>query len=158
MLDYIQSVAGEDPLVVEGYFACTPQRMFEVWTDPDIVKVWFGRDAQSLQSAEIDLRPGGKYRFIRSSDPQQTVGFEGEYLEIERDSKLVFSWRHIVEHASGEREETPSSRVEVTFTADGDGTQVYLVHSGISTEDARKGIGGGWNSSFGKIAALTGTT
>jgi uncharacterized protein YndB with AHSA1/START domain len=71
---------------------------------------------------------------------------------------LVFSWSHVITHESGEREATPYSQVEVIFTPRGTGTYVRLVHSAISDEDARRGVGGGWAASFASLAgALAGS-
>jgi len=157
MHNFLKSAHGQDPLIVEGYFAVSPQRMFEAWTDPTIVQIWFGNGSEPLHSAEINLTAGGSWRFIKSQDSEKAVGFEGEYLEIVRDARLVFSWRHIVLFADGKREVTPDSRVEVTFTADGPGTQVHLVHSGIGAEAARKGVGSGWESCLGKLVDIFAT-
>ena len=41
--------------------------------------------------------------------------------------------------------------VNVTFTAKGSGTLLRIVHSGLSTEDIRKGVGGGWNGAMGSL-------
>ena len=152
-MQFVKSVPGDDPLVVEGYFAASPARVFEAWTDPNIVMKWFGQTPNSLHSATIDLRPGGAWRFLKSQDADKSVGFEGQYLDVRPDEKLVFSWAHVVTHANGTRETTPTSRVEVTFTAKGKGTFVRLVHSAISNEPSRRGIGGGWEASFASLAA-----
>lgn len=155
-MDFVQSGPGDDPIVVEGYFAASPARVFKAWTDPEIVVKWFGQTPHSLHSATIDLRPGGVWRFLKSSDAEKTVGFEGQYLDIQPDEKLVFSWTHVISHAGGEREATPYSQVEVDFTARGKGTYVRLVHSAVRREDARRGIGGGWEAAFGHIFAMFG--
>ncbi len=145
---FIKSPPGDDPIVVEGYFAAPSAKVFEAWTDPNIVVKWFGHAPNSLHSATIDLRPGGAWRFLKSKDDDKSIGFEGRYLDIQPGEKLVFSWAHVVAHANGEREATPYSRVEVIFTAKGSGTYVRLVHSEVGSEDARRGIGGGWEAAF----------
>jgi uncharacterized protein YndB with AHSA1/START domain len=125
-----------------------PEKVFEAWTDPDIVVKWFGQTPNSLHSASIDLRPGGTWQFLKSKDDDKSIGFEGQYQVIEQAEKLVFSWAHVVAHADGRREETPLSRVEVVFTASGSGTFVRLLHSAISNDETRRGIGGGWQAAF----------
>ena len=147
-LEFVRTEPGEDPIVVEGYFAATPARVFQAWTDPNIVVKWFGQAPNSLHSATIDLRPGGAWRFLKSKDDDKSIGFEGRYQVIQPGEKLVFSWAHVITHANGEREATPYSRVEVIFTPKGDGTFVRLVHSAISDDAARRGIGGGWEAAF----------
>lgn len=153
-MEFVQSGPGDEPVIVEGYFAAAPGLVFKAWTDPEIVVKWFGQAPNSLHSATIDLRPGGEWRFLITSDEKKSVGFEGRYLDIRADEKLVFSWSHVITHADGEREATPFSRVEVDFTARGKGTYVRLVHSAVRREEARRGIGSGWEAAFGHILAM----
>lgn len=150
-MNFVTSAPGDDPLIVEGFFAAPPAKVFKAWTDPAIVVKWFHRP-NSLHSASIDLRPGGAWRFELSRDAEKSVGFEGRYEEIRPDERLVFSWAHVVVHADGTRDETPTSRIEVTFAPKGAGTAIRLVHSAISTEHSRRFIGGGWEASFGSLA------
>ncbi|MEM8750741.1 MAG: SRPBCC family protein [Pseudomonadota bacterium] len=156
MFEYLKTEPGSDPLIVEGYFAVSPARMFEAWTSPDIVKQWFGLKPNSLHAAEIDLRQGGRWRFVNSIDDEKSTMFEGEYLEIEPDRRLVFSWSHAVRFVNGEKDVTPPSRVEVEFEQMGSGTNVTLCHTAIQSEDARKGVGSGWETSFGILADMFG--
>ena len=51
--------------------------------------------------------------------------------------------------------QTPYSQVEVTFTPKGSGTDVRLVHTGISTKDARLGVGG-WEAAFTNLLEVVG--
>ncbi len=147
-MQFVKTEPGKDPIVVEGFYAATPEKVFEAWTNPDIVMKWFGHTPNSLHSANIDLQPGGTWRFVLSVDDDKSVGFEGQYLDIQSCEKLVFSWAHVVIHANGEREETPYSRIEVEFSPKGKGTFVRLVHSAISNEASRLGIGSGWEAAF----------
>lgn len=155
-MEFVKSVPGNDPIVVEGYFAASPENVFAAWTDPDIVVKWFGQTPNSLHSASIDLRPGGGWKFLKSKDDDKSVGFEGRYQVVEPAEKLVFSWAHVVAHADGRREETPYSRVEVVFTARGSGTFVRLLHSAISNDESRRGIGGGWQAAFTHLTDMLG--
>ena len=153
-LEFVRSEPGEDPIIVEGYFAATPAAVFRAWTDPNIVMKWFGRAPNSLHSATIDLRPGGVWQFLESSDEERSVGFEGEYLAVEPDRHLAFTWSKVIARTTGERDATPISRVEVTFTAQGNGTAVRLVHSAVHDDDTRRGFGGGWSFAFNTMRAL----
>lgn len=154
--EFVKSEPGADPVVVEGYVAAPPARVFQAWTDPDIVVKWFGYAPYSLHSAQIDLRPGGTWRFLKSSDAERSSGFEGEYLVIEPDTRLFFTWAQVVTYANGEREASPTSQVEVTFTAMGRGTQIRVVHEAAYSEAARRGFGGGWDGAFRTMCALFG--
>ena len=141
-LEFVRTEPGDDPIVVEGYFGVSPEKAFEAWTDPNIVMKWFGRQPNGLHSATIDLRTGGIWRFLESKDGDRSVGFEGQYLDVKPNEKLVFSWARVITHDGGGREATPTSRVEVEFTPRGSGTHVRLVHSAIHDEDTRRRFGG----------------
>lgn len=150
-LAFLKSPEGADPIVVEGTFKATPARVFRAWTTPDEVKKWFGQRPDSLATAEIDLRVGGVWRFAFEAMEahQDVVG--GTYAAVEAGSRLAFSWVHERVFPDGRVEKTPASEVTVTFEAVEDGTFVRLVHAAIRAEDARKGVGQGWNASFGAI-------
>src|SRR3989441_1966855 len=70
-----------------------PRRLvFEAMTKPEHVKQWWGRlgEGYSVPVCEIDLRPGGSWRFV-NRHPKGEVAFYGEYREITPPSRLVFT-------------------------------------------------------------------
>ncbi len=70
-----------------------PRRMvFEAMTKPEHVKQWWGRlgEGYSVPVCEIDLRVGGKWRFV-NRHPKGEVVFYGEYREITPPSRLVYT-------------------------------------------------------------------
>ena len=70
-----------------------PRRLvFEVMTKPEHVKQWWGRlgEGYSVPVCEIDLRVGGKWRFV-NRHPKGEAAFHGEYREITPPSRLVFT-------------------------------------------------------------------
>jgi uncharacterized protein YndB with AHSA1/START domain len=66
--------------------------VFEAMTRPEHVKQWWGRlgDGYSVPVCEIDLRPGGAWRFV-NRHPKGECAFYGEYREITPPSRLVFT-------------------------------------------------------------------
>jgi uncharacterized protein YndB with AHSA1/START domain len=153
-LDFLLTVPGEDPIIVEGYFAVTPSKMFQAWTDPEIVIKWFGPKPNSLHSATIDLQVGGAWQFLKSKDETKSMGFAGQYQVIEPDKRLLFTWSRVVTFANGQCESTPDSQVEVTFSAKGAGTELRVVHSAVHNEEMRKGFGGGWTLGLNNLSDL----
>ncbi len=149
---FVGSKPGQEPVVVEGYFPAAPATVFRAWTDPDIVMKWFGPRPNSLHSAIIDLRQGGAWRFLEFKDDEKSVWFEGEYLEVEPNRRLVFTWSKLTAHSGG-TDAAPGSRVEVTFSAEGTGTRVRLVHSAIHSDEMRRGFAGGWERGFDNLSA-----
>ncbi len=149
---FLQSEIGADPIVIEGVFPAPPEKVFAAFTEPEQVMKWFGPKPGALHSAEIDLREGGKWRFVESLEKERTVAFEGTYLEIERNQRLVFSWAKVV-YEGEEREDSGDSRVEITFDPHPEGTRVRLIHSQIDDETMRRGFGGGWERGLGNLSA-----
>jgi uncharacterized protein YndB with AHSA1/START domain len=66
--------------------------VFEAMTKPEHVKRWWGRlgEGYSVPVCEIDLRPGGAWRFV-NRHPKGEIAFYGEYREITPPSRLVFT-------------------------------------------------------------------
>lgn len=66
--------------------------VFEVMTRPEHVKQWWGRlgEGYSVPVCEIDLRPGGAWRFV-NKHPQGEAEFYGEYKEINPPDRVVFT-------------------------------------------------------------------
>jgi len=70
-----------------------PQHLvFQAMTQPEHVKEWWGRlgEGYSVPVCEIDLRVGGKWRFV-NRHPKGEVTFYGEYREITPPHRLVFT-------------------------------------------------------------------
>lgn len=151
---FLKSPAGADPIVIEGMFKATPERVFRAWTSSEEVKRWFGQQPNSLASAEIDLRVGGAWRFAFPAGEAHQDVLGGTYAAVEPGSRLAFSWVHERVFPDGRVEKTPASEVTVTFEPANEGTFVRLVHAAIRAEDARRGVGQGWAASFGAIQAM----
>src|ERR1700732_1062785 len=66
--------------------------VFEAMTQPEHVKQWWGRlgEGYSVPVCEIDLRPGGAWRFV-NRHPKGEAAFQGEYWEVTPPSRLVFT-------------------------------------------------------------------
>ncbi|WP_437934105.1 SRPBCC family protein [Sorangium sp. So ce341] len=66
--------------------------VFEAMTKPEHVKRWWGclGEGYSVPVCEIDLRPGGAWRFV-NRHPHGEAAFHGEYKEITPPSRLVYT-------------------------------------------------------------------
>lgn len=68
------------------------QLVFEAMTRPEHVKRWWGclGDGYSVPVCEIDLRPGGRWRFV-NRHPKGEAAFHGEYREVTPPGRVVFT-------------------------------------------------------------------
>src|SRR5690242_12019561 len=66
--------------------------VFEAMSKPEHVRQWWGRlgEGYSVPVCEIDLRPGGKWRFV-NRHPKGEAAFHGEYRVIEPPGRIVFT-------------------------------------------------------------------
>ena len=73
-------------------FDAPPALVFEAMSRPEHVREWWGRlgDGYSVPVCEIDLRVGGKWKFV-NRHPNGEATFYGEYLEIDAPGRLVFT-------------------------------------------------------------------
>jgi uncharacterized protein YndB with AHSA1/START domain len=74
-------------------FAAPRDLLWEAMTKPEHVRRWWGclDERYSVPVCEIDLRVGGKWRFVGRGPKGDIPAFYGEYLEIDRPGRLVFT-------------------------------------------------------------------
>jgi uncharacterized protein YndB with AHSA1/START domain len=73
-------------------FDAPRQLVFEAMSKPEHVKRWWGclGEGYSVPVCEIDLRPGGAWRFV-NRHPEGEAAFHGEYREVDPPGRLVFT-------------------------------------------------------------------
>ena len=69
--------------------AVPPETVFSAWTRPEHVTCWWDPTGAPLTTCEIDLRPGGAFKFVTQSHSE--APFEGVYREISPPNLLIFS-------------------------------------------------------------------
>ena len=94
--------------------------VFEAMTKAEHIARWWGCLGQgySVPVCEVDLRPGGKWRFV-NRHPKGEVGFHGEYLEIAPPDRLVFT-------ETMEPHPDPGSEVTAVFTEENGKTRLTV--------------------------------
>ena len=82
----------EREIVLTRIFDAPRELLFEAMTRPEHVRRWWGilDERYSLPVCEIDLRVGGKWRWV-GKGPEGEFAFHGEYREIEPPQRLVFT-------------------------------------------------------------------
>jgi len=83
---------GDRDIVVTRLFDAPPELVFEAMTKPEHVRRWWGLldERYSVPVCEIDLRPGGAWRFV-GRGPGGDVTFYGVYREISPPGRLVYT-------------------------------------------------------------------
>lgn len=127
-------------------------RVFEAWTDPDLVARWFAPAPARVGGAELDVREGGGWR-VRMTGPEgETYTCEGVYREVDPPARLVFTFDW-AEEASRMGLETV---VTVTFEETDAGTEVVLVHAGFDGPEQAEGHNAGWTACVDQMVEALG--
>ena len=127
---------------IERTFKASPEKVFQAWTQSDVMSRWICTGPVYVVSCSIDARVGGGYR-IHMRDPRgEDHIVSGTYDEVVPNQRLVFSWSWIT---------TPDrqSRVSVDLAAAaGGGCHLTLTHDRFYDEAARDGHVRHWAAAF----------
>jgi len=77
-------------IVMTRVFDAPRRLVFEAFTKPELLKRWLlGPDGWSLVVCDIDLRVGGKYRYVWQHERKGSMGMGGVYREIVAPERIV---------------------------------------------------------------------
>ena len=79
----------DEQILITREFDAPRHLVWQAWTTPELVKRWWHANRGRVTVAEIDLRVGGKWRYLAVTDDGMEVGFHGVYREIVPDERLV---------------------------------------------------------------------
>jgi uncharacterized protein YndB with AHSA1/START domain len=133
-----------NPVNIEWHFKSSPEIIWKAWTDPEMVKQWFGSDPNGkVIHVALDISNGGYFEvtFIDSDGTEHTCF--GNYTDIVAHSILKFTW-------SWKSEPDHRSFITVTITSVPDGTLMKFEHADIDTASAHN-YEAGWRSTFKKL-------
>jgi uncharacterized protein YndB with AHSA1/START domain len=135
MANATETVAIERELVI----AASPETVWELLVDPAKASAWMGMESWS------DPQVGGLYRV--EVIPGHVA--RGEYVELDPPNRLVFTW-------GWEQETSPvgpgTTTVAFELVAEGSGTRLHFVHSGLPSAEAGASHGHGWDHYFERLA------
>ncbi len=87
-------LTGKKEIVFERTYDAPPERVFAAFCDPKLVPQWWGSVGATLVVETMDVRPGGKWRFIETDTKGKKNVFHGEYREVVPPSRIVSSFRY----------------------------------------------------------------
>jgi uncharacterized protein YndB with AHSA1/START domain len=151
------STVSEDAVVIERTFEAPVELIWQMWTNPEHFKNWYGPQGFTIPIADMDLRVGGKRLVCMSSpDGSMKMWTTGEYTEITPNQRLVYTESPADENgnvvspsAMGMPEGYPTT-TEVTVQLEdlGGRTKMIMTHAGMPADS---GAGGGWEQAFDKL-------
>ena len=124
----------EREIVVTRTFDGPARIVFEAWTKPELIKLWWVPKSMgmSLLSCEMDVRVGGKYRFVFGHDASKPMAFFGRYIEVTPYSRLVWT-----------NEESDDGAVTTVTFEEQDGKTLLAMHELYPSKEALDAAGTG---------------
>jgi uncharacterized protein YndB with AHSA1/START domain len=125
-------------LVFERTFDAPREVVWKAFMDPERISHWWGPHGTTAKVVEMDVRVGGKWRYISSAPDREDVSFHGEYLEV--DPPRSFNWTFLFDVEGLGEQGGPE-----TFTFEDIGGKTKLTSSSHfgSTEELEGALAGG---------------
>jgi uncharacterized protein YndB with AHSA1/START domain len=151
--------------VIERTFDVPVAVVWQLWTDPEHFKHWYGPTGATIPVAKMDVRIGGARLIcmeMQTPKGSMQMWFTGEYLEVVENERLVFTESMADEHGNlmlpsemGMPEGHPTTtEVRVEFEDVGGRTKMVLTHVGIASGSPGEA---GWVMAFDKLATYAGS-
>ncbi|HEV2294185.1 MAG TPA: SRPBCC family protein [Tepidisphaeraceae bacterium] len=150
------STVNDRELVLERVVAAPRERLFEGWTDPQLLAQWFAPAPLTTTIHEIDPRPGGAFRVTMRDPNGAEYPASGVYLEIVKNERIVTTDAY-------ERAWQPSAKpfmtAIITFEDSGPGRTKYTARalhwtSADREEHEKMGFHQGWSQCLDQLVAL----
>jgi len=147
------TLPGERDVHVERIFDAPRELVYRTFTDPELIPQWWGMGAVRVD--EMDVRPGGKWRFVAVGEDGSEQAFRGVFREVHPPESVVqtFEWEGMPGHIS----------VDTMHLEDlGDGRTKFVGTSLFMTAEDRDGMVSsgmerGMNVSHQRLDALLAT-
>jgi uncharacterized protein YndB with AHSA1/START domain len=87
-------------IVSERVFDAPRERVFAAYTDPELIPHWWGPRGTTTTVDQMDVRPGGAWRFVNRGADGDESGFRGTYREVTPPERIVqtFEWEGMPGH------------------------------------------------------------
>jgi uncharacterized protein YndB with AHSA1/START domain len=151
-----------DAVVIERTFDAPVDLIWQMWTDPEHFKAWYGPDGVTIPVAKMDVRAGGtRLVCMEMQSPQgpMRMWFTGEYREVVENERLVYTESMSDENgnvsspadvgAAAGHPMTTEVRVELEDV--GGRTKMVMTHTGVPSGSPGAA---GWAMALDKLAKL----
>ena len=120
------SLPTDERILIEREFNAPKHLVYKAYTTPELVKRWWHAKRGEVTLVEIDLRVGGKWRYVMTASGGPEVGFHGEYREIVPNERIV-STESFEGVPAGVPEEDATTLNTATFSEAGGRTTLRLL-------------------------------
>jgi uncharacterized protein YndB with AHSA1/START domain len=79
----------DEQILITREFDAPKDLVYKAYTTPELVRRWWNAKRGEVTICEIDLRVGGRWRYVMVADDGTEVGFHGEYRELVPNEQIV---------------------------------------------------------------------
>ncbi|GAA0541902.1 SRPBCC family protein [Paractinoplanes ferrugineus] len=83
------TLPSDTQILITREFDAPRDLIWRAYTEPELIKRWWAGERGTVTTAEVDLRVGGRWRYVMTANPGFEVAFHGEYREITAPERLV---------------------------------------------------------------------
>ncbi len=150
------TLPSDTEILITRVFDAPADLVFKAMTTPELVQRWWGFESSQWQVCEIDLRVGGRWRYVTREEGGFEVAFHGDYREIDAPHRVVST--EVFEGAPVEDPDASGTLNTVTLDErDGVTTMSVLVQApSQEIRDAiiESGMEGGMQISYNRLEDL----
>ncbi len=128
----------DEQILIVRDFDAPKHLVYKALTTPELVKRWFHANRGTVTSVEIDLRVGGKWRYVSEADAFGEIGFHGEYRELVPNERIV--WTEFYEGVPEGVTEEDATTVNTATLTETDGRTTLTVLIQAPSKAARDAI------------------
>ena len=132
------TLPADDQILITREFDAPRHLVYKALTTPELVERWFHANRGVVKSVEIDLRVGGKWRYVSEADSIGEIGFRGEYRELVPDERIV--WTEFFEGVPEGVAEEEATTVNTATLTETDGRTMLTVLIQAPSKIARDAI------------------
>ena len=131
------TLPADEQILITREFDAPRDLVYKAWTTPELVKRWWAGKRGEVTSAEIDLRVGGRWRYVMIAQGGFEVAFHGSYREIVPNERVVST--EVYEGAPVPDPEAGATLNTATFT-DADGRTLLEILVECPSREVRDAI------------------
>ena len=147
-----ETTKSDREIVITRVLNAPRELVFQTWTDPKHIAEWWGPKGFTNTIYEMDVRPGGTWRFMMHSPDGVDYPNKIVYTEIVPPERIAYL------HGSDQEDDHGAFHASVTFVAQGNKTQLTLRIIFDSKEERDKKVAAGaiegGNSTLDRLEAF----
>src|ERR671919_2700108 len=85
----VVTLPADTQILITREFDALKHLVYRAYTEPDLIRRWWSGERGEVTSVEVDLRVGGRWRYVMTANEGFEVAFHGEFREIVPNERIV---------------------------------------------------------------------